>query len=84
MLLSVALERAANVLVCPGRDDTAVLITLTVRDLNPEAQVIAMCRETENARQLERSGAHHVVSPSFAGGSLMGRGHAPEASRGDA
>ena len=70
-LQSVALERAANVLVCPGRDDTAVLITLTVRDLNPKAHVIGMCREVENARLLQRGGAHHVVSPAFAGGTLM-------------
>ena len=71
VLESVAIERAAHVLVCPGRDDTAALITLTVRDLNPKAQVIAMCHENENVKLLERGGAHHIVNPAFAGGTLM-------------
>ena len=71
VLQSVAIERAAHVLVAPGRDDTAVLITLTVRDLNPHAQLTAMCCEAENVKQLQRAGAHHIVHPAFAGGSLM-------------
>ncbi|HIJ65919.1 MAG TPA: potassium channel family protein [Candidatus Hydrogenedentes bacterium] len=71
VLKSVAIERATNVLVCPGRDDTAVLVALTVRDLNAEAHVIAMCHEQENAKLLERSGAHTIVSRAAAGGNLM-------------
>lgn len=70
-LQSVAVERAAHIVVCPGRDDTAVLITLTARDLNPRAQVVAMCHEPENVKQLRRGGAHHIVNPSVAGGALM-------------
>lgn len=71
VLKSVAVERAANILVCPGRDDTAALITMTVRSMNPEGRVIAMCHEAENVKLLERGGAHHIVNPTFAGGSLM-------------
>jgi len=71
VLKSIAIDRAASVIVCPGRDDTAVLITLTVRSMNPEARVIAMCQEAENMKLLERSGAHHIVNPSMAGGTLM-------------
>ena len=71
MLKSLAIERAKHVLICPGRDDTAVLITLTVSDLNPRAQLIVMCHELENIRLIERSGADTIVSPSFAGGNMM-------------
>ncbi len=71
VLGSIAIDRAASVLVCPSRDDTAVLITLTVRSMNPEARVIAMCQEPENMKLLERSGAHHIVNPALAGGTLM-------------
>ena len=71
VLESIVIRKASHVLVCPGRDDTAVLITLTVRDLNPAAQVVAMCQEEENAKLLERGGAHQIVSPSSAGGTLM-------------
>ena len=79
VLESVAIERAAHIIVSPGRDDSAVLITLTVCALSPDAHVIAMCQENENAKLLERSGAHHIVSPAHAGGTLMAaatrRGH---------
>jgi voltage-gated potassium channel len=70
-LRSVAAERAAHVMVCPGRDDTAVLITLTARDINPTANIIALCREAENVKLLERTGAQTIIRPSSAGGSLM-------------
>jgi len=71
VLTSVAIERAASVIVCPGRDDTAVLVTLTVRSMNPDGGVIAMCQEPENMKLLERGGAHHIVNPAMAGGTLM-------------
>jgi len=71
VLKSVAIERAAHVLVCPGRDDTAVLIALTACDLNPDAQIVAMCHAGENVKLLERSGARTVVTPAVAGGTLM-------------
>lgn len=71
ILKSVAIERARHVLICPGRDDTAVLISLTVRDLNPDAQLVVMCHEQENVRLIERTGANTIISPSFAGGNLL-------------
>jgi len=70
-LQSVAIDRAADVLVCPGRDDTAALITMTVRALNPGARVVVLCQESENAKLLERGGANHIVNPAYAGGTLM-------------
>ncbi len=71
VLQSVAIDRAAHVLVCPGRDDTAVLIALTAHELNPNAQLIAMCHEAENVKQLERSRVHTVITPASVGGNLM-------------
>jgi voltage-gated potassium channel len=70
-LLSVAIGKAAHVIICAGRDDTAVLIALTAHDLNPKANLIATCRQEENVKLLQRSGAHTIVSPAFAGGNLM-------------
>ncbi|MCC6145565.1 MAG: potassium channel family protein [Candidatus Hydrogenedentes bacterium] len=70
-LKSVAVERAAHILVCADRDDTGVLVVLTARDLNPDAQVIAMCHQQENAKLLARSGAHVIINPANAGGTLM-------------
>jgi len=71
VLKSVAVEKASHVLICPGRDDTAVLIALTVRDLNPQAHIVSMCHEEENVKLLQRSGAQTIVTPASAGGNLM-------------
>ena len=71
VLETVHVDEAAHILVCPGRDDTAVLITLTVRALNPQAQVTVMCQEAENVKLLERSGAHQIIQSAAAGGTLL-------------
>ena len=69
VLESVAIERAWHILICPGRDDTAVLIALTAQDLNPDAKLVVMCHDIENVRLIQRSGAHTIVSQ--ASGYLM-------------
>jgi len=71
VLKTVAIERAAHVIISAGRDDTSVLIALTAQDLNPECHIIAMCHEAENVKLLQRSGAKTIVSSATAGGNLM-------------
>jgi len=71
VLKSVAIERAAHILICVDRDGTAVLIALTARDLNPNTQLVATCREHENVKLLQRSGVPIIISPSSAGGDLL-------------
>ncbi|MDP9392757.1 MAG: potassium channel family protein [Actinomycetota bacterium] len=63
---------AARVLVAADRDDTAALVTLTVRSLNSNATVVAAVREQENAQLLEQSGADTVITTSDAAGRLLG------------
>ncbi len=70
-LNSIAIQRAEHVLVCIGRDDTAVLVVLTAQALNPDCRITATCRQQENAKHLQRSGAHSIISPSATGGTLM-------------
>lgn len=71
-LLRAELPRAARVVVAPDRDDTAVLVTLTVRQLNRKATVVAAVREDENAPLLRGSGADVVVTGSGSTGRLLG------------
>ncbi len=71
VLKTVAIERAAHVIISAGRDDTSVLIALTAQDLNPGCHIIAMCHEAENVKLLQRSGARTIVSSATAGGNLM-------------
>ncbi|WP_344446232.1 NAD-binding protein [Kitasatospora nipponensis] len=71
-LVRAELARAAWVVVAPERDDTAVLVTLTVRQLNKGATVVAAVREDENAPLLRQSGADVVVTSSSSAGRLLG------------
>ncbi|WP_369183584.1 TrkA family potassium uptake protein [Streptomyces sp. Y1] len=71
-LVRAALPVAARVVVAPERDDTAVLITLTARQLNKTATVVAAVREDENAPLLRQSGADVVVTSSSSAGRLLG------------
>ena len=54
------------------RDDTAVLVALTVRAANTSAHLVAAVREAENAPLLRHSGADEVVVSSEAAGRLLG------------
>lgn len=71
-LLRVAgTERAHSVIVSVGRDDTAVLVVLTVREISRQVRVIASVGEQENAKLVRSSGANVIVSPPGFGGYLL-------------
>ncbi len=72
VLRQAGVEHAAIVIVAPKSDDTAVLTTLTARELNPHARIIASVRESENAHLLRQSGASQVLTTSEAAGRLLG------------
>lgn len=63
---------ARTVIVAVDRDDTAVLVALTARELNPEATIVASVREEENVHLLHQSGADGVITSSAAAGRLLG------------
>ncbi|TVP63277.1 MAG: potassium channel protein [Nitriliruptor sp.] len=71
-LLEAEIERAAAVIVAPERDDAAVLITLTARELAPDATIVAAVREQENAHLLRQSGADAVITSAETSGRLLG------------
>lgn len=63
---------ARRVIVAADRDDTSVLVTLTARQANPGATIVAAVREAENAPLLRQSGADAVITSSDASGRLLG------------
>lgn len=71
LLRAAAVERAAYVMAAPNRDDSCVLICLTIRSLAPDVRLIAAAREEENIKLLYSAGANLVVAPSVSGGRLM-------------
>lgn len=72
LLTAARVDRARVVIVTPDRDDAAVLITLSVRNLNPHVRIVAAARELENAPLIRRSGADVVLTTSGATGRMMG------------
>ena len=71
-LLRAELQRAAQVVICTERDDTAALVTLTARQLNKHATIVVAVREDENVPLLRQSGANTVVTSSSSAGRLLG------------
>jgi voltage-gated potassium channel len=65
-------ERARAIIVATDRDDSAVLTTLTARELAPKASIVAAVREDQNRHLLEQSGATSVVTSSETAGRLLG------------
>ncbi len=71
VLAQAEVGRAAQVVIAVNRDDTAVLVALTARELNPGALIAAAVRERENEPLLRQSGADQVVVSSDAAGQLL-------------
>ena len=65
-------QHAASIVVAASRDDTAVLVTLTAREIAPKAKIVASIREAENQHLLQQSGADSVVVSSETAGRLLG------------
>lgn len=71
-LLEAGIREASALIVAADRDDTAVLIALTARELNAEATIVASVREEENVHLLHQSGADAAITSSGAAGRLLG------------
>ncbi len=71
LLSRAEIGSAAQVVIAVNRDDTAVLIALTARQLNPSATIVAAVREEENRQLLRQSGAARVVVSSDAAGQML-------------
>jgi voltage-gated potassium channel len=81
-LEAAGIREAAAVIVAADRDDSAVLITLTARELNPRVRIVASVRESENGHLLRQGGADSVVVSSGAAGRLLGHAvHSPNVVR---
>ncbi len=74
VLAQAGVDRARAVIVAPNRDDTAVLITLTVREINEDAHIVAGGREQENLHLLRQGGADEVIDATAAVGRMLGLG----------
>ena len=74
VLTEAEVAEAVAVIVATDRDDTSVLVTLTARELAPNATITASAREEDNVPLLRHSGADTVVTSASAAGRLLGLG----------
>ena len=72
VLMRAGVKDAEQVIITTNRDDSNVLTILTVRQINPEAWIVAAARERENAPLMKQSGADSVITSADAVGRLMG------------
>jgi voltage-gated potassium channel len=72
VLRIAGVPQAAAIVIATNRDDTAVLVTLTARELAPEIRIVASVRESENVHLLRQSGANSVIVSSETAGRLLG------------
>ncbi|MFN3340029.1 MAG: potassium channel family protein [Dietzia sp.] len=72
VLKLAGVTRASAVVVATNSDDTAVLVTLTARELAPNAKIVATVRESDNKHLLKQSGADSVVVSAETAGRLLG------------
>ncbi|UIP06634.1 potassium channel family protein [Erythrobacter sp. SDW2] len=62
-LNAVRINEAQSVLVSAGRDDTSILIVLTVRHLAPDVPISVVVRADDNELLARQAGADNVINP---------------------
>lgn len=62
-LIAIRIDRASTVLVSAGRDDTSILIVLTVRHLAPRVPITVVVRAEDNESLARQAGANNVINP---------------------
>ncbi len=65
-------QHAKSIIVATDDDASAVLVTLTARELAPNAKIIAAARESDNQHLLRQSGADSTVVSAETAGRLLG------------
>ena len=62
-LMAVRIDRAKTVLVSAGRDDSSILIVLTVQHLAPNVPISVVIRAADNELLAHQAGADNVINP---------------------
>jgi voltage-gated potassium channel len=67
-LRRAGVDKAAGVFAVTGDDSHNLMVSLSVKLLNPKARVVARLHDIRNANKARRVGADEIVSPDFTGG----------------
>ena len=72
VLEEAGVRTASRIIVATNTDESAVLTTLTARELNRDATIVAAVREPENRHLIHESGADSAIISSGAAGRMLG------------
>jgi voltage-gated potassium channel len=67
-LTNAGVERARGVIAALGADKDNLIVTVLVRQKNPQIRIVARCTDLKFADKLKRAGANSTVSPNRIGG----------------
>jgi len=68
VIAQVNLPAAKGLVAALSSDKDNLYLTVSARQSNPEARIVARCAELSHVEKIRRSGADAVVSPNFIGG----------------
>jgi voltage-gated potassium channel len=71
VMAQVNLATARGVVAALSSDKDNLYLTVSARQQNPNARIIARCAELSHVEKIRRSGADSVVSPNYIGGLRM-------------
>jgi voltage-gated potassium channel len=67
LLRAAGVQNAAGVFAVSGDDNKNLVITLSAKQLNPRARVVARCHDVRFVDKIRRVGADDIVSPDYTG-----------------
>jgi voltage-gated potassium channel len=68
ILESAGVSRASGLLTTLGHDKENLVITVLVRQKNPNIRIVARCTDPKFSERIQKAGADSVVSPNMIGG----------------
>ncbi len=71
VLQKAGVEKAKGVFCAATDDNVNLVISLTAKQLNPQARVVSRCADMAKRAKIQSIGADAVVSPNFIGGLRM-------------
>ena len=71
VLIEAGVERARGVVICIDDDKDSLVVTVTARQLNPRARIVARATDERGVERIKHAGADAVIAPSHIGGMRM-------------
>src|ERR1051325_256781 len=71
VLIEAGVQRARGVVICIDDDKDSLVVTVTSRQLNPRARIVARATDERGVERIKHAGADAVIAPSHIGGMRM-------------